>query len=86
MHRITLAAALLCALASPSHAEPMDPRCNGSARYQAMSDADFSGHGTGHACAPQSEASGNFLAGIRSIDVVMHRDVRRRRPARVRVE
>lgn len=67
MIRFIAAAALLCVSIS---AHAMDPRCNGSARYDAMRDADFSGHGTGHACA---EPSANFLEGVRSIDVTMHR-------------
>ncbi len=46
---LAVVSALLCA-SIPAHA--MDPRCNGPARYEAMREADSSGHGTGHACAP----------------------------------
>lgn len=46
MFKLILAAALLCA--PPAHA--IDQRCFGGGRYQAMSDADASGQGTGHAC------------------------------------
>jgi hypothetical protein len=36
---------------------PIDPRCNGPSRYDAMRDADHSGWGTGNACAPALQPS-----------------------------